>query len=132
MVTIDVPRPTELENVNDVEIEDLPRFAHVARERDPPEIGDVAAATRAAIDDIPALDDLDHGAEVAITAGSRGIHDMPKLVETAVDELADRGSDRSCYRRWGATAGGPPRASGPSSKSTVSPKNVSGVRYATR
>ena len=108
MVTIDVPRPTELENVNDVEIEDLPRFVHVERERDPPEIDDVAAATRAAIDGIPALDDLDHGAEVAITAGSRGIHDMPTLVETAVDELADRGYRPFVLPAMGSHGGGTP------------------------
>ncbi|KZN24031.1 hypothetical protein A4G99_06045 [Haladaptatus sp. R4] len=108
MVTLDVPRPTEFENVNDVEIEDLPRVAYATRERDPPQIDDVASATRAAVDDIPALSDLDPGAEVAITVGSRGIHDMPELVEAAVAELADRGYQPFVMPAMGSHGGGTP------------------------
>lgn len=91
MVELDVPDASTLEGVNDVDIDDFPRFARAVRHRDPPQVDDVAATTRAAIDDIPVFDELDDEATVAVTAGSRGIRDMPELIVATVDELQLRG-----------------------------------------
>ncbi|WP_435178491.1 DUF362 domain-containing protein [Halorussus sp. AFM4] len=105
MIHLDVPDAERLEAVNDVSIEQFPRFARARRHRDPPRIADVSAETRAAIDDIPAFDDLRAGAEVAITAGSRGIHDMPELLDAAVDELRSRGFEPFVMPAMGSHGG---------------------------
>jgi hypothetical protein len=109
MVNLDIPRPERLEEVNDVEIEQFPRFARVRRHRDPPQISDVSATARAVIDDIPAFDTLPAGAEIAITAGSRGIHDMPELLEAVVAELQDRGFAPFVMPAMGSHGGATPR-----------------------
>ncbi|WP_458187029.1 nickel pincer cofactor-dependent isomerase, group 22 [Haladaptatus sp. NG-WS-4] len=108
MVTLDIPSPERLESVNDVTVEQFPQFAHARRHRDPPRIADVSAATRAAVGDIPAFDDLEAGAEVAITAGSRGIHDMPELLEATVAELDERGFDPFVIPAMGSHGGATP------------------------
>ncbi|WP_227355967.1 DUF362 domain-containing protein [Haladaptatus salinisoli] len=91
MVSLDIPSPERLEGVNDLSIGQFPRFARAQRHRDPPRIADVSATTQAVLNDIPAFDDLKSGAEIAITAGSRGIHDMPEVLEATVTELQNRG-----------------------------------------
>ena len=108
MVELDIPSADTLEGVNDIDIESFPRFAFAERHRDPPQIDDVSQATRDAVGDIPAFDDLDDGAEVAVTAGSRGIHDMPELVEAAVAELQDRGFDPFVMPAMGSHGGATP------------------------
>ncbi|WP_435102853.1 DUF362 domain-containing protein [Halarchaeum sp. P4] len=105
MVELDVPDADALAAINDVDVADFPRFAFAERHRDPPTVEDVAAATRDAIDDIPAFDDLDSGAEVAVTMGSRGIHDMPELVVTAVEELQSRGFEPFVFPAMGSHGG---------------------------
>lgn len=91
MVEIRFPERERLEGVNDYDISDFPRFAPARRDRSQPTVDDVAKRTIEAIESITALDALDSGAEVAITAGSRGIHDIPALLQAAVGELKDRG-----------------------------------------
>lgn len=108
MVELDVPDAETLESVNDIDIEDFPQFAYARRHRDPPRIDDVTAATRDAMADITALDELDAGAEVAVTAGSRGIHDMPELVVAAVAELRERGLDPFVMPAMGSHGGATP------------------------
>ena len=108
MVELDVPDARTLESVNDVDIADFPRVARAERRRDPPRVADVSRATRDALGDVPALEDLDPGAEVAVTAGSRGIHDMPELVEAAVADLADRGLDPFVMPAMGSHGGATP------------------------
>ncbi|AGN01243.1 hypothetical protein L593_06480 [Salinarchaeum sp. Harcht-Bsk1] len=70
---------------------DFPRFARATRSRDDPRVSDVADATRRALDAIDGLDSLADGAEVAVTAGSRGIHDVPEVLATTVSALDERG-----------------------------------------
>ncbi|MFC4360408.1 DUF362 domain-containing protein [Halobium salinum] len=108
MVELDVPDAETLADVNDVGIDDFPRLAHAERHRDPPRVDDVSAATRDAVAEIPALSDLDEGAEVAVTAGSRGIHDMPELVEAAVAELSERGLKPFVMPAMGSHGGATP------------------------
>ncbi|EMA38664.1 hypothetical protein [Halococcus hamelinensis] len=88
-MNLDFPDAETLRAANDVTRDDLPRFARVRRERDLDSIDDVEAAGREAVGDL-ALDSLAPGAEIAVTAGSRGVHDMPALLSGIVDGLGRR------------------------------------------
>ncbi|ADJ14557.1 nickel pincer cofactor-dependent isomerase, group 22 [Halalkalicoccus jeotgali] len=103
-MNLEFPDAETLRGANDVDPEDLPRFARATRERDLDSIEDVDAAARQAVADLP-LDALDPGAEVAITAGSRGIHDMPALLAAAVDDLRERGFEPSVIAAMGSHGG---------------------------
>lgn len=103
-MNVEFPDAETLRGANDVEREDLPRFARVSRERDLDSIEDVEGAARKAVSELP-LDSLAPGAEVAITAGSRGIHDMPVLLEGAIDELRERGFEPSVIAAMGSHGG---------------------------
>lgn len=103
-MNVEFPDRETLRGANDVEPEELPRFARVSRERDLDSIEDIDAAAREAVADLP-LDGFDHGADVAITAGSRGIHDMPALLESAVNELRERGFEPSILAAMGSHGG---------------------------
>jgi hypothetical protein len=87
---IEVPDRASLEAVTDVDIEDFPEFSRVRRHREPDRVNDVETETANALDDVPAIETLPEGAEVAITAGSRGIHDIVPILGTVVDELKRR------------------------------------------
>jgi hypothetical protein len=102
---IDLPDPAALDATNEVTAEDLPRFAPVRYEREQPAVEDVEAATVEALDAIDGLADLSPDARVAITAGSRGIHDMPAVVRTVVSELLDRGLDPFVLPAMGSHGG---------------------------
>ena len=102
---LEPPDPDALATINDVTAADLPRFAVARQERDQPTVEDLEAATVEALEAIPGLADLDHGAEVGITAGSRGIHDMPAILRVMVDELKDRGLDPFIFPAMGSHGG---------------------------
>jgi hypothetical protein len=87
---VDFPGRERLEAASGLDASDLPPFVRARRQRDQPSVSDVGTATGRALDSIPAIDDLPAGAEVAITAGSRGIHDMPALLERLVADLQAR------------------------------------------
>jgi hypothetical protein len=91
MVTLELPGREQLEAVNEASLDDLPAFATVRSVTDPPQVEDVHSKTVEAVGDIPAFDSLPAGASVAVTAGSRGIHDMPAVLAAAVEELQNRG-----------------------------------------
>jgi hypothetical protein len=99
------PDAAALADVNDVDVGEFPRFAPVRYERDQPRVEDVEAATAEAVDDIDGLADLEPGARVGITAGSRGIHDMPEVLRTIVAELDDRGFDPFVFPAMGSHGG---------------------------
>lgn len=103
------PDAETLREANDVTHDDLPRFAHARRERDLNAVDDIDATTRKAVANLP-LDSLSPGAEVAVTAGSRGVHDMSAMLSSAVDELGKRGFEPvvipSMGSHGGATAAG--------------------------
>lgn len=103
-MNLEFPDGNTLRGANDVERDDLPRFARATRHRDLDSIADIESVARAAIDDV-SLEGLGPGAEVAITAGSRGIHDMPALLEAAVDELRERGFEPSVIAAMGSHGG---------------------------
>ena len=99
------PNTDVLADLNDLDVTELPKFAAVERHRDPPRISDIDAATRGAVAAIPALDDLDGGAEVGITGGSRGIHDMPAVLAAIVDALDERGLSPFVFPAMGSHGG---------------------------
>lgn len=84
------PDADRLANVNDVSPEEFPEFALVEHRRDQPRVEDIDSAVEEALSDIDRLQDLDTGAEVAVTAGSRGIHDITTVLESVVDRLQQR------------------------------------------
>jgi len=100
-----VPDRDALEAVNDVSMEDFPRVAPARHERDHPQVEDIDAATAEALDAID-FDDLDPDARIAITAGSRGIHDKPAVLRAAVAELEDRGFAPFLFPAMGSHGGG--------------------------
>ncbi|RJT06148.1 DUF362 domain-containing protein [Halococcus sp. IIIV-5B] len=103
-MNLDFPDAETLRAANDVTREDLPRFARVQRDRDLDSIDDVEAAGREAVGDL-ALDSLRSGAEVAVTAGSRGVHDMPALLSGVVDGLGRRGFEPFVMPAMGSHGG---------------------------
>lgn len=102
---LDFPDAAALAGVNDHTVADLPQFAVARRERDPETVDDVAAAARDAVDAIGAFDDLAPGAEVAVTAGSRGIDDMPAVLAAAVERLQERGFEPFVVPAMGSHGG---------------------------
>jgi hypothetical protein len=102
---IELPDPEALDDVNEVSVEDLPRFAPVRYEREQSAVDDVERATAAAVSAIDGLDDLSPGARVGITAGSRGIRDMPTVVRTMVAELRSRDLDPFVLPAMGSHGG---------------------------
>ncbi|MFB6192517.1 MAG: DUF362 domain-containing protein [Haloarculaceae archaeon] len=101
----ELPDAAALADVNDVDVDEFPRFAPVRYERDQPTVGDVEATTADAVGAIDGLDDLAPGARVGITAGSRGIHDMPEVLRTIVATLDERGFDPFVFPAMGSHGG---------------------------
>lgn len=84
---------------------ELPRVALVrqrfARER----IDDVGGAVRAAIDALGELPRLHPGARIAITAGSRGIAQIPAILAAIVSSLRARGAEPFIVPAMGSHGG---------------------------
>src|SRR3954451_25500508 len=59
----------------------FPRMLPVRQKFDAPQVRDVAAATRDALE--PLRGRIETGMRVALTAGSRGIHDKPQALRAA-------------------------------------------------
>lgn len=71
---------------------DVPEVVPVRRRRERlPEVDDVPGATAAALE--PLRSRVRRGDRVAVTAGSRGIHDVATVVRAAVDWLCEVGAD---------------------------------------
>ncbi len=104
-VELEFPDADVLRDANDHTLEELPRFAPVVRKRDHESIDDVEAIAKGAIDDIDAFESLPAGAEIAVTAGSRGIHDMPATLSAAIDELQNRGYEPFIIPAMGSHGG---------------------------
>jgi hypothetical protein len=102
---LESPDPDALRAVNDVAVDEYPQFAPIDVEYDQPELDDVAAATEAELADFDPLADLEPGAEVGITAGSRGIHDMPTILRTIVETLRSRGFEPFIFPAMGSHGG---------------------------
>ncbi len=104
-MNVEFPDADALRSGGDVTVADLPRFAAVERTREVRSVDDLEGATRRAVGSIDAFETLSRGAEVGITAGSRGIADMPTVLATAVDELAARGYEPFVLPAMGSHGG---------------------------
>ncbi|MFA9516076.1 DUF362 domain-containing protein [Halopenitus sp. H-Gu1] len=104
-VPLEIPDPERLASANDATIEEFPRFAPVEVEWEVETIEDVGAAGRTAVDDLPALEGLAPGAEIAVTAGSRGIHDFPEMIRGVIAELQARGYEPFVFPSMGSHGG---------------------------
>ncbi|WP_251341311.1 DUF362 domain-containing protein [Haloplanus halophilus] len=102
---IEPPNAERLADINDASIEAFPDLVLLEQTRDQPRVEDVRAATSAAVEDVLAASTLDEGAEVGITAGSRGIHDMPTILDAAVDRLQAAGHEPFVLPAMGSHGG---------------------------
>ncbi|WP_436935190.1 DUF362 domain-containing protein [Halovenus marina] len=102
---ISFPGTERFEGALDFELENLPRFATATRSRDQPVVEDVTAATETALEEIAALHGLPAGSRVALTAGSRGIHDMPEVLATTVTVLQNQGLEPFIMPAMGSHGG---------------------------
>src|SRR3954462_2605123 len=69
----------------------FPRLLPVRQKFDAPQVQDLAAATREALE--PLRSRISEGMRVALPAGSRGIHDKPEVLRAAGQWLRDAGAD---------------------------------------
>nr|WP_276412772.1 DUF362 domain-containing protein [Halomicroarcula sp. XH51] len=104
-IPLGVPDPEHLATANDVTADDLPRFAPASVEWDVTEIDDVRAAGRDAVGEFVDLDSLPAGASIAVTAGSRGIHDFPEMIAGVVEALQARGFEPFVFPSMGSHGG---------------------------
>ena len=65
----------------------FPQFFRLKQLFDAPALPDVAAATRAALTELPMKEFIRPGMTVAVGAGSRGIANYDVIVRTVCDEL---------------------------------------------
>lgn len=104
-ITLNIPGRERLGEANDATLGDLPRFAPATVSWDVDDINDVREAGRDAIADLPRVGTLPSGADIAITAGSRGIHDFPSLLAGIVGHLQDAGHDPFVVPAMGSHGG---------------------------
>lgn len=90
MDTLEPPDVDRLADINDASVTEFPDFALLRQTRDQPQVEDVYGASKGAVDAALRDVDLDAGADVAVTAGSRGIQDMPAVLRGTVDRLKER------------------------------------------
>lgn len=105
VVDLDIPSRETLAQANDVTPADLPAFAPARRTADQPRVADVPAAVREALRNVD-FSDLPEGAEVAVTAGSRGISDVATVTRTVVSWLRERGFEPFVLPAMGSHGGG--------------------------
>lgn len=102
---LEPPDPARLSDINDTSIDEYPNLVLLEQIRDQPQVEDVYSASADAVDDVLRDAELDSGAEVAITAGSRGIHDMPAILEAIVERLKERGQEPFIIPAMGSHGG---------------------------
>jgi hypothetical protein len=81
----------------------FPRMIPVRQRFDSPQIADVAGATAQALE--PLRERVRRGMSVAITAGSRGIHDKPAVLRAAGDWLRSVGAEPFVVPAMGSHGG---------------------------
>jgi hypothetical protein len=88
----------------------LPDFFRVKQKIDAPGVGDVEAATRRALAELPVSKFIRRGMKVAVGAGSRGISNYAVIVRTVCQELSGLGAEvfivPAMGSHGGATAAG--------------------------
>ena len=102
---LEAPEADVLREINDVSVDQYPAFAPIEVEHDHPEVENLPQATKETLEENIDLDGLDHGAEIGITAGSRGVQDLPTILAAAVEFLDDRGFDPFVFPAMGSHGG---------------------------
>jgi len=86
-------------------VEELPRFARVRQHFAADAIADVAGAVRARLAALPTSAHVRPGARVAVTAGSRGINQIDRILRTVCDELKALGAQPFIVPAMGSHGG---------------------------
>ncbi|MFP3897595.1 MAG: DUF2088 domain-containing protein [Anaerolineales bacterium] len=73
---------------------------------DQPDISDITSKVRGELERLGALDDVQRGDEIAITAGSRGIGSIPKVLRAIVAAVGERGGRPFLFPAMGSHGGG--------------------------
>lgn len=102
---LEAPDPEALGQVNDVSVDQYPSFAPIEVHYDHPEIEDLPGAIKGTLEANIDFDHLDPGAEIGVTAGSRGVQDMPTILSAAVEFLEDRGFEPFVFPAMGSHGG---------------------------
>ncbi|MDY3867900.1 MAG: lactate racemase domain-containing protein [Pyramidobacter sp.] len=84
---------------------EIPRFVTVRQTFPRPRVADPAGELRARLDAGRYLESVKEGQSIAITAGSRGITNMPLFLKTLVDEVKRRGGEPFVFPAMGSHAG---------------------------
>ncbi|MFW5905827.1 MAG: DUF362 domain-containing protein [archaeon] len=100
-----MPDPDVLAKLNEISVEDFPSLHPVEVSYDQPEVEDVPAKTREVLAEFIPLSELEPGAEIGITAGSRGIHDMSTMLRATVEYLQSEGFDPFIFPAMGSHGG---------------------------
>jgi hypothetical protein len=83
-----------------------PALVRVRQQFDRPRVADVAAAVRAALDGLTPARPVRPGQTVALTAGSRGIANIPVVLRAAADWVKARGAHPFLVPAMGSHGGG--------------------------
>src|SRR5258708_29677791 len=86
----------------------LPRFVKVRQALPHDRVADVAQAVRSELSSIGLGQRLNKGWSVAITAGSRGIADIPLVIRTVVDVVREAGAEPFVVPAMGSHGGATP------------------------
>jgi len=84
----------------------LPQFFRVQQKVNAPGIGDVEAATRSALGELPVAKFIRRGMTVAVGAGSRGISNYSTIVRVVCHELRGLGAEVFIVPAMGSHGGG--------------------------
>lgn len=106
-MTTDMPPNEDLgpfEAVRDLHYDaPFPRMLPVRQKFEAPQVPDVAAATRAALE--PLRGRISPGMTIAVTAGSRGIHDKPEVLRATGEWLRSAGAEPFIVPAMGSHGG---------------------------
>jgi hypothetical protein len=86
----------------------LPRMVKVQQQIDSPQLDDFVAAIRSELDRSGIKDRISPDAEIAITAGSRGVAHYPQILAAIVDEVKQAGGQPFVIPSMGSHGGATP------------------------
>ncbi len=83
----------------------LPRFRRLQQVFPRPQVSDVAQAVSQTVDSLPGIADSCRGKRIAITAGSRGISQIPEILAALVSQLRTYGANPFIVPAMGSHSG---------------------------
>ena len=82
------------------------RVVRVRQRWNQPDVQDLDAATLAALEGCGALARIRAGQEIAVTAGSRGIASVPRILRAVIAAVRERGASPFIFPAMGSHGGG--------------------------